>query len=115
MANEAPSIGQELASLLLGEMIYSIARAIADGQFQLDRASVRAAEFLSGQIVLRDETTGRLIDKHGQETSEPDFLDTRVYFGYSYDAKGKCQANRLSMMELGFIPTFYQFVDTMIE
>lgn len=88
MTTEAPSIGPEIASLPLGEMIYSIARAIADGQFQLDRSSIQAAEYLSGQL---------------------------VYFGYSYDEDGQRQAHRLSMMELGFVPTFYQFVDTLIE
>jgi hypothetical protein len=115
MAFEAPTLGQELASLPLGEMIYSIARAIADGQFQLDKSSMRAAEFMSGQFLLRDAEAGHLVDVQGRKTDEPTIVDTRVYFGYSYDAAGNREANRLSMMELGFIPTFYQFVDTMIE
>lgn len=115
MAFEAPTLGQELASLPLGEMIYSIARAIADGQFHLDKSSVRAAEYLSGRVLLRDENTGRLVDRAGRETKTPNFVDTLVYFGYSYDASGQRRANQLSMMELGFVPTFYQFVDTLIE
>ncbi len=70
----------------------------------------------------------------------PRTVDSRVYFGYIYEperdangdiiydtiteADGVTQKqvqrmtrapNRVSMMELGFTPTFYQFVDTIIE
>ena len=115
MAIEQPNNSQELSGAPLGDVIHAVAVAIADGQFQLDKASVRAAEFMSGHVLLRDMDSGRLLTRDGQVTGVPTLVDTRVYFGYSYDADGNRQANLLSMMELGFVPSFYQFVDTVID
>ena len=115
MAIERLNNSEELSGAPLADLIHAVAIAIADGQFQLDKASMRAAEFMSGQVLLRDMDSGRLLTLEGQETDVPKIIDTRVYFGYSYDADGNRLANRLSMMELGFVPTFYQFVDTVID
>jgi hypothetical protein len=115
MAIEQPSSSEELSGAPLGDVIHAVAVAIAEGQFQLDKASLRAAEFMSGQVLLRDMDSGRLLTPEGEETETPVLVDTRVYFGYSYDAAGNRLANRLSMMELGFVPSFYQFVDTVID
>jgi hypothetical protein len=56
---------------------------------------------------------------------KPQIIDSRVYFGYRYErvyddqgvATGEMKRvpNMVSMMELGFTPAFYQFVDTIIE
>lgn len=83
-------------------------------------------------------------DEYGEPVYDPAngprTVDSRVYFGYIYqpernsageiiydtitEADGVTQKqvprmvrvpNRVSMMELGFTPTFYQFVDTIIE
>jgi hypothetical protein len=81
----------------------------------MDKASLRAAEFMSGQMPLRDLDTGQLLTPEGHSSDIPALVDTRVHFGYVYDDQGQRQANRLSMMELGFVPTFYQFVDTVID
>ncbi|MGQ0595192.1 MAG: LamG domain-containing protein [Gammaproteobacteria bacterium] len=115
MAIEQPNNSEELSGATLADVIHAVAVAIADGQFQLDKASMRAAEFMSGHVLLRDMDSGRLLTLEGQETDLPTLVDTRVYFGYSYDADGNRLANRLSMMELGFVPSFYQFVDTVID
>ncbi len=113
MADE--NIGQDLMNIPLGEMVRSIAMAIADAQFQLDKSSIMMAEFMSGERVLRDINTGDLIDANGRPTQTPVTLDSRVFFGYTINNEGKREAQRLSMLELGFVPNFYQFVDTMIE
>jgi hypothetical protein len=129
------SIGQELLNVPMGDMIQSVALSIAKAQWQLDKSSMTVAELMSGRRILRDLDTGELIsppDKAGQAQ----VLDSRVYFGYTIDlkpvaakpddlnaldptAKPKMEPVRvpqlLSMMELGFTPTFYQFVDTIIE
>jgi hypothetical protein len=89
------SIGQELLNVPMGDMIRQMAFAIADAQVQLDESSLRVAEMMSGQRVIRDAD--------GNPTGTP--IDTTIMFG----------GERLSMMELGFTPTFYQFVDTVIE
>ena len=115
MAKSKASHVEDLNGAPLSDMIHAVAVAIADGQFQLDRAALRAAEFMSGQALLRDPDAGQLLTRDGHVTRVPEIVDTRVYFGYSYDENGKRQANQLSMIELGFVPTFYQFVDTVID
>ena len=50
------------------------------------------------------------LDQAGVKTAEY-MSEARVDFGKNDDG----DKNRLSMMELGFTPTFYQFVDTIIE
>lgn len=133
------AIGQELLNVPMGDMIRQMALAIADGQVELDAASMEVAEMMGGL---------RLVyDRKGNQT----FDDSRIFFGFemmtikeaeAYIAAdeamtgGDVQAltklideqkpgasstdlirvpTRISMLELGFTPTFYQFVDTIIE
>jgi|SRR6478735_11876486 hypothetical protein len=89
------AIGQDLLNVPMGDMIRQMAFAIADAQLQLDESSLRVAEMMSGERVERNE--------NGLPTGT--VTDTRVSF----------DGEQLSMIELGFTPTFYQFVDTLIE
>lgn len=109
------NVGQELLNVPMGEMISSMALAIADAQWQLDKSSVVVTELMSGQRLLRDLDSGVLMDADGKATGIPTVIDSRVYFGYEYDSGGNKIPQKLSMMELGFVPNFYQFVDTIIE
>ena len=139
------AIGQELLNVPMGDMIRSMALAIADAQWKLDRSSLAVTEIMSGQRPLRDLETGQLLnkngdpvqpkidqatgrpmlDKNGNEVFEaspdkaPFIVDSRVYFGFNYSKKDDGSVERVpakaSMVELGFVPTFYQFVDTLIE
>lgn len=118
MAIGGINIGQELLNVPMGEMIRSMAMAIADAQWSLDKSSVRVAEMMSGHAVLRDLGTGKpQLDKNNNLVYD----DTRVAFGYVYtaptggNAEPKRESVMVSMMELGFTPNFYQFVDTIIE
>ncbi len=52
-----------------------------------------------------------MLDDKGKPLVE----ESLVQFGYVVDADGKRVPNMVSMLELGFVPTFYQFVDTVIE
>lgn len=115
MAIGGVSVGQELLNVPMGDMIRSMALAIADAQWALDKSSMVVTELMSGQRLLRDLETGDLMDEKGQRTGVPTIIDSRIYFGYFYDAKGNRIPTKMSMMELGFVPTFYQFVDTIIE
>lgn len=89
------AIGQELLNVPMGDMIRQMAFAIADAQIQLDESSLRVAEMMGGQRIDRDE--------NGNPTGTP--VDTTVLFA----------GERVSMLELGFTPTFYHFIDTIIE
>jgi len=88
------SIGRDLLNVPMGDMIRQMAFAIADAQVELDEASVRVAQMMSG-------TEMTVVNDDGSSSRER----TTVLFG----------GNEVSMMELGFSPTFYQFVDTIIE
>jgi hypothetical protein len=114
MANNQSSVGAEIGSVPIAEMIRAMAMAVADAQFELDKSSLMVAEFMSGKRPLRDPTTGELVDHTGKPATEPVLIDSRVQFGYDI-VDGKRVPRLLSMMELGFAPTFYQFVDTVIE
>lgn len=112
MANDANTVSNALTSVPIGEMVRSMALAVADAQFELDKASLIMAEFMSGRRPLRDPDSGEfLLDDAGK----PIIGDSLVQFGYTRDHNGDTVPNRLSMMELGFVPAFYQFVDTVIE
>lgn len=92
------SVGQELLDVPFPEMIQSMAMGIAEAQFELDRVGMRLAQMMSGtyDVEVVDPVTG---DKTvTQET-------------YTISFAGE----ELSLLELGFTPTFYQFVDTLIE
>jgi hypothetical protein len=161
MAIGGVNVGQELLNVPMGDMIRSMALAIAQAQWELDKSSMTVTELMSGQRLLRDLDTGKLLDKDGKPTGEtisPGIIDSRVYFGYTYvqfdvDAKkqiggkdltaeqtavilaatgretlkdlttqdreelkaGIRVPQKLSMIELGFVPNFYQFVETIIE
>jgi hypothetical protein len=111
MADGASGIGNAITSVPIGEMVRAMAMAIADAQFELDKSSMIAAEFMSGRRPLRDGQGQYLLDDKGRPLVE----ESLVQFGYTADADGKRVPNMVSMLELGFVPTFYQFVDTVIE
>jgi hypothetical protein len=117
------NLGQELLNVPMGQMIRDMAFAIADAQVELDEASMKVAEMMSGQV-MRTGENGIPLDTGGAEMSETALTatdtpqDTRVYFGFTVDNSGPSPVRipvKVSMMELGFSPTFYQFVDTIIE
>ncbi len=120
---ERLNVGQELLNVPMGEMVKSLALGIATAQWELDKSSMTVAELMSGQRLLRDLDSGKLVDHNGRETTTPTVIDSRVFFGYTYgvgDKKGGGKIavrtpQKLSMLELGFVPVFYQFVDTIIE
>jgi hypothetical protein len=90
------SIGQELLDVPFPEMVKSMGLAIAEAQFELDNTSLRLARMMAGEeyeIPNPDDPT------------KPTTTSARVLF----------DGEELSLMELGFTPTFYQFVDTIIE
>lgn len=99
----------------LGELVRSLASAVVEAQTDMDRNSMRVAEMMSGQQVLRDPASDApiyTVDSEGK--SKLELVDTRVYFGSTLEDATRTPV-RLSMMELGFTPTFYQFVETTIE
>jgi hypothetical protein len=91
------SVGTELLAVPFPEMIQRLGVGIAQAQLQLDLVSLRIARLMAGYDEEADKTTP------GEGNVSKRFL---VKFG---------DGQEYSLMELGFTPTFYQFVDTVIE
>ena len=103
-------IGRDLLNVPMGEMIRQMAFAIAEAQLELDESGIRQAELMSGHVALRDDDGNLLLDAEGNARFRP----STVSFGFREEG-GALKPEEVSMMELGFTPTFYQFVDTLID
>lgn len=74
-----------------------LAEGIADAQRSLDRSSVAMAEELASTVVSVVPEVREVIDPDGKITYE------------------EAEAQKVSLLELGIMPTFYQFSKTTIE
>lgn len=92
------NVGTELLAVPFPEMVQRLGVGIAQAQLQLDLVSLRIARLMAGY----DES---------QESKDPpgDGNKSKKYMVQFGDG------SEYSLMELGFTPTFYQFVDTVIE
>jgi len=137
------SIGQELLNVPMGDMIRQMALAIAEGQVKLDGSSIEVAEMMGGLKVITDAEGKQTFDDSRiffgydmmtiKEAEAYIAADEAITGGDKNALKALIDAQkdevptadkdtalirvptRLSMLELGFTPTFYQFVDTIIE
>lgn len=139
------SIGRELLNVPMGDMIRQMAFAIAEGQMKLDANSIEVAEMMGGLQVVTDDEGNQTFDDSriffGYDlmtikAAEAYIATDDAISGGNIKGlqeviaaqKASAQKNkedidttlirvptRLSMLELGFSPTFYQFVDTIIE
>jgi hypothetical protein len=108
MADTPPqSVGTELMEVNFSHLVGSMGQGIADAQLRLDMVSMQLAQMMSGRayklLVMNENGNFRL-----DENNRPVTIDmpaVRVTFG----------GEEYSLLELGFTPTFYQFVDTIIE
>lgn len=133
------AIGQELLNVPMGDMIRQMAFAIAEAQYKLDENSINVAEMMGGLTTVFDEEGNVSFDdsrvffgyeymtvKEAQAYAAVDDALTggdsiKLNDVLSKISSGKQESDtirvptRVSMMELGFTPVFYQFVDTIIE
>ncbi|MEH0195738.1 hypothetical protein V7S57_08370 [Caulobacter sp. CCNWLY153] len=91
------SVGTELLAVPFPEMVQRLGVGIATAQLQLDLVSLRIARMMAGYDEDADE------EKDGEGAKSKSYM---VKFG---------DGQEYSLLELGFTPTFYQFVDTVIE
>lgn len=94
------SVGSELQNAPFAEIIKTIGVGIAEAQYELDLVSMKIARMMAGYM---PDDTGRTTSSSVEQS--PDAL---------VDI-GDGRTGGYSLMELGFTPTFYQFVDTLIE
>lgn len=82
---EVRNVAGAMTSMHIDELISNLAIGIAQGQMQLDQVCMEIAQFMG---------------------------DAQVAFG---KRAGSDEPDLLSLIELGFSPNFYQFVDTILE
>lgn len=137
------SIGQELLNVPMGDMIRQMAFAIAEAQVKLDASSIEVAEMMGGLKTVQDDEGNQTFDDSrvffgyemmtvkeaeaylaadeaisgGDKTALTKLVnDQKTALPSAEKATGLIRVpTRVSMLELGFSPTFYQFVDTIIE
>lgn len=96
------SIGTELLNAPFPEMIKTLGVSIAEAQYELDLVSMKIARMMAGYAPEDESEEG----SSSASSSSPPARNMVVNLG---DGK------EYSLLELGFTPTFYQFVDTLIE
>lgn len=92
------SIGTELLNAPFPEMIKTMGVSIAEAQYELDLVSMKIARLMAGYEA-EDEDSASSAANSSERTMLVNLGDGQAY----------------SLLELGFTPTFYQFVDTLIE
>lgn len=92
------SVGQDLLNVPFPEMIKSMGLGIAEAQYELDLTSLKIARLMAGYAPESEE------EGEAVSTERTNLVDL-----------GDGNSEGYSLLELGFTPTFYQFVDTLIE
>jgi hypothetical protein len=87
-------VGRELLNAPFPQLVRTLGVGIAEAQYALDRVSIRIAQLMSG---FKEDASGNMVS---DETAL---------------IKLKEGENGVSLLALGFTPTFYQFVETHIE
>ncbi len=108
-------VARDLEETNIGGMIESLGRGIAEAQLELDLKSVEIAQLMSGNEVRQPSPL------HPEDRSRDRVVQApRLAFGRNYRDPDDPDVNdtvpaEFSLLELGFTPTFYQFVETILE
>lgn len=92
-----PSVGQELLDVPLPEMVTKLALGIASAQGALDEVSVNTAKLLAETTVPLVLRITQTIDNNGNVTFT------------------QADPVNVSLLQIGLLPTFYQFAEATIE
>ena len=96
------SISTEMTNTPFPEMVKLLGTGIAEAQFELDLVSLKIARMMAGYQPDPEPEDG----DPDPATPDPPERTMLVALG---------DGREYSLLELGFVPTFYQFVDTLIE
>ena len=106
------SVSTEMTNTPFPEMVRLLGVGIAEAQYELDLVSLEIARMMAGYVPDPELESGAT-DSGSESTAtdsspkpSPRPRDLLVPLG---------DGNSYSLLELGFVPTFYQFVDTLIE
>jgi hypothetical protein len=96
------SVGTDLLNAPFPEMVKTLGVGIAEAQYELDLVSMKIARMMAGYEP----------DEEPEDGSVPPLPDDGPRRNILVPLG---DGNEYSLLELGFLPNFYQFVDTMIE
>ena len=96
------SVSTEMTNTPFPEMVRLLGLGIAEAQYELDLVSLKIARMMAGYMPEEEDENGA--PAAGSDGSTDRTLLVKLGDGQEY-----------SLLELGFVPTFYQFVDTLIE
>jgi hypothetical protein len=108
------AIGQELLDIPFADMVRNLAAAVAEGQLSLDQASIETLKFLA------DDSNAIAVIPEITEIVSPRKLTTMVD-GQPVDVNTvgvTSQAGtpvKMTLLQAGILPTFYQFTEASIE
>ena len=104
-------VGQDLLNVPFPKMIYDMAMAIAKGQLALDKSSVSTLKILANtKFDYIPEITETLTPRPFSPPSKPDVTVTGVDIHTDISPSAK-----LTLLQAGIVPTFYQFTESIIE
>ena len=96
------SVSTEMVNTPFPEMVRAMGIGIAEAQYELDLVSLKIARMMAGYMPDPEPREGET----APAPSGPPERTVLVKLG---------DGQEYSLLELGFVPTFYQFVDTLIE
>ncbi len=96
------SVSTEMTNTPFPEMVRLLGTGIAEAQYELDLVSLKIARMMAGYLPDPEPEPG------GTAPTVPAHPERTVLVKLG-------DGNEYSLLELGFVPTFYQFVDTLIE
>lgn len=113
------SIGQELLDVPFPEMIFKMAKAIAQGQTRLDKSSLDTAKMLAKQKVAVIPEIFEIVEQE-DISNVVDAGDVGSLHGTGAQKTIKVSSVagkpvEMSLMQAGLLPTFYQFTESLIE
>jgi hypothetical protein len=111
------TVGRDLLDVPFPDMVMNLAFAIAKGQMALDRTSLSTARTLARERVMLIPEIHEII--------EPEFYDRVVDIGTGQTEHVRITGARITadtmpeqsftLLQAGLLPTFYQFVESIIE
>jgi hypothetical protein len=110
---ELHDIGKELGEVPFGDLVHNVAQGIADGQRALDLSSLDTLDQLSTTMVdLIPEVSEVLIPEpiDVAVSGHPDVVVTGVRVDTTVSSP-----IRMSALQAGLVPTFYQFTEAVMD
>jgi hypothetical protein len=107
------SIGADLLAVPFGDMILSMATAIAQGQKELDKASLVTLKELAGTTFKFIENITEVLEPIPQTIRTSDGTEVHVTGVNVTTIVGPTVP--LTLLQAGLTPTFYQFTESKIE